>query len=113
MYIGRTCNLDYACRSNGSYPAEEFVKNLTQAEQIKLSHVLQRLIDTGKVWNEEKFKKLEGAIWEIKADHNRLLCFNHKNCWFLTNGFKKDSQKTKRTHIELAVAIMNEHLSRK
>jgi hypothetical protein len=113
MYKGRVCSVDYACRSNGSYPAEEFVKGLTEAEQVKLSRILQKLIDTGKVWNEEKFKHLDGPIYEMKSDENRLLCFQTGNCWVLTNGFKKDSQKTWRNYIALAKTIMNEHLSRK
>jgi phage-related protein len=112
MFKGRACNIEYACRSNGSYPAEEFIKSLTEPERLKIAHVLKQLLDTGRVWNVERFKKLEGQIWEIKADHNRLLCFQSGKCWVLTNGFRKDTQKTNRGYIELAVAIMNEHLSR-
>lgn len=113
MYKGRACNIEYACRSNGSYPAEEFINSLTPDEKLKFAQILQQLLDTGKVWNVERFKKLEGPIWEMKAYHNRLLCFKSGNCWVLTNGFRKDTQKTKRSYIELAVAIMTEHLSRK
>jgi phage-related protein len=113
MLQGSKCNIDYACRLNGSYPAEEFIKGLTEPERLKLAHILKQLLDMGKVWNVEKFKKLESQpIWEIRADHNRLLCFQSGNCWVLTNGFRKDTQKTKQGYIDLAVAIMNEHLSR-
>ncbi len=112
MYQGRTCKVDWGCCLNGKKPAKSFMDGLTQAEQIKLSHILQKLLDEGKVWNEQKFKKLEGPIWELKSDMNRLLCFKHGDCWVLTNGFKKDRQKTERKYIDLAVKVMTEHIQR-
>lgn len=112
MFSGRNCNVDYACCLNDKKPAKEFVETLTEAEKLKLSHILQQLLDTGKVWNKEKFKKLEEPFWELKSDKNRLLCFKHKNCWILTNGFKKTTQKLKRSYISFAQRIMTEHLQR-
>ena len=66
----------------------------------------------GAEWESEKFKKLEEPFWELKSDENRLLCFKHKNCWILTNGFKKTTQKVKRRYINFAQRVMTEHLQR-
>jgi phage-related protein len=97
---------------NGAKPAKEFADGLTQKEQVKLTIVLRKLLDEGNVWNKEKFKKLEGPIWELKADKNRILCFQQGDTWFLTNGFKKDTQRTKRGYIDLALKIMKEQIAR-
>ena len=109
MYQGRKCNVDYACRLNGKKPAKEFIESMTEKERIKLQLILRMRVDKGRVSNEQKFKKLEGPIWELKSDKIRVLCFQDGKCWVLTNGFRKDTRKTRRKYIELAKTIMVEH----
>jgi hypothetical protein len=66
----------------------------------------------GQIKNEQKFRHLEGKIWEFKSDQNRVLCFQDGNCWILTNGFQKKQDKTRRKEIKRANDIRAEHLER-
>lgn len=112
MLKGLKRDADFACLLNGKKPAKEFIESRTQEEQIKLSLILQELLTGGYVSNKQRFRKLEGPIWEFKSDKNRVLCFLDGRCWILTNGFRKESRKTKRKYIDLARRIMEEHKSR-
>lgn len=46
----------------------------------------------GKISNREKFKKIDGALYEFKADQLRMPCFfDSKNRVVITHGFRKKS----------------------
>jgi phage-related protein len=73
------------------------------------------LADAGKLWNERKFKHLEGSeqIFEFKVDDGRVLCFFFiGQRVILTHGFSKKSAKTPKGEIERAEKLKAEFLVR-
>jgi len=113
MWHGCVCAVDYACLLNSKKPAKDFIESLTDKKKAKLEPLIRKLCNTGKVWNKEKFRKLQGPIWELKSDKVRLLCFKEGNCWILTNGFLKKGQNTPRKHIDFAMRVRDEDLKQR
>ena len=108
----------YKTFSNKS-PIEEFLETLSDKQAEKILWVL-RLIEQLDRIPIEYFKKLENTndIWEIRASSGnnefRLLGFWYKsNFIVLTNGFRKKSQKTPKSEIELAENRKKDFLERK
>lgn len=92
----------------------EFIEQLEQYEQAKLLSLLEHTADYGPLRNAEKFKKLEGEIWEFKSYQVRLLCFFDKGRIIITtHGFKKKRDKTPKREIEKAERMREEYLERK
>lgn len=105
-------SIEYAVRSSGKMPAREFIEGLDIRERIKLETLLERMAKCGEIRNKEKFRHLVGKIYEFKSDNNRVLCFQSRKSWVLTNGFKKEKDKTPRREISRAKNIMIEYLER-
>lgn len=94
--------------NQGGALALKFLESLTEKEQVQLAALFQRMADTGKIWNEQKFKHLEGtdSIFEFKANENRVLCFFFVGKRvILTHGFKKKQAKTPKGEIERAESL--------
>lgn len=63
--------------------------------------------DTGKIWNERKFKHLTETdqIFEFKVEADRILCFFFVGRrLILTHGFRKSGDKTPKREIDRAEA---------
>jgi len=105
----------YARRANGRKPAKDYIRNLEQEDQAKMSKSFSRIAATGRIWNEERFRKLggtSGKIYEFKVHPGRrVLCFQQGKTWYLTHGFDKQTGKTPPKEIQRAEAIMGEYLS--
>ena len=105
----------YARRTNGKRPAKEYIEDLVQEDQAKLAKRFIRIAATGRIQNEEQFRKLggkSGRIYEFKVYPGiRVLCFQQGKTWYLTHGFKKQTDKTPPREIQRAETIMGEHLS--
>jgi phage-related protein len=93
---------------NNKIPVEEFLESLSDKQAEKILWVLRLIKQLDRI-PIEYFKKLESTndIWEVRASSGnnefRLLGFWYKaNFIVLTNGFRKKSQKTPKTEIELA-----------
>lgn len=63
--------------ADGSCPAGTFLDSLSAGDRRKLDVLFEMLGNSGKIWNTEKFKKLEGSdnIWEFKSFQVRIPCF--------------------------------------
>ena len=105
-------SIRYAVRRNGKMPAKEFIESLDSQARIKLEVLFERMAEYGQIRSKQKFRHLDGKIWEFKSDQNRVLCFRHGNSWILTHGFTKKQDKTPRKEIDRANDIMDEHLER-
>ncbi|MEW6702938.1 MAG: type II toxin-antitoxin system RelE/ParE family toxin [Bacteroidota bacterium] len=104
--------------ANNKNPVEEFLESLSDKQVEKILWVLRLIKQLDRIPS-EYFKKLENTndIWEVRASSGnnefRLLGFWHKsNFIVLTNGFKKKSQKTPKTEIELAENRQKDFLER-
>jgi phage-related protein len=110
----------YIPAKNGKFLAGEFMAGLFSKKETEKSaaaiwRLFQHLAKLGTVRNEQKFKKVEGEIWEFKDYQARVFGFFGRNaagkrCFFLTHGFIKKKQKLPRTEIDRANSIMNSWL---
>ncbi|MBW2645544.1 MAG: type II toxin-antitoxin system RelE/ParE family toxin [Deltaproteobacteria bacterium] len=108
---GNQKSIEAAIRSNGSTPAIEYYQNLPTRDQAKFLKLFERMAEKGQIFNPEKFKLLEDGIFEFKAKPYRILCFMTKDKKVvLTNGFEKQSRKTKSKYLNLAKTIREEYL---
>ena len=68
---GRWGAVVWAVGASGRAPALDFFRDLSDRDAAKVEALFRRLADSGRMTNEEKFKKLESrqgrAIWEIKS----------------------------------------------
>ena len=102
----------YAVRQNGTCPARDFIDQLSDSDRAKLAALFDRMAAVGQIRNREKFKKVEGAIFEFKSFQIRIGCFQHGRVWFLTHGFQKKAARWRREELERAETIRSEHLAR-
>ncbi len=93
-------------------PAKEFIERLDESEQRRLDTLFRRMADTGKIFNREQFKQVEGKIYGFKRYQTRVACFRIENRWVLTHGFTKKGDGWRKSEIERAERIMKEHLAR-
>ncbi len=107
VYNGAVFRIEFYVASNRAVPAEEWLEGLAQGSQQKFAALFARMGDTGKIWNERKFKHLTETdqIFEFKVEADRILCFffvGHR--LILTHGFRKSGDKTPKREIERAEA---------
>ncbi|NLG44769.1 MAG: hypothetical protein GX547_16125 [Phycisphaerae bacterium] len=108
--IART--IEYAVCLDGSMPAKDFVEALDDSDQRKLDTLFRRLADTGKIFNREQFKLVEGEIFEFKRYQVRVGCFQIGSRWLLTHGFVKKQDRWPKAELTRANRIREEHLER-
>lgn len=86
-------------------PAAEWLEQLPLSGQQKFAALFARMADTGKIWNERKFKHLTETdqLFEFKVEADRILCFFFVGRrLILTHGFRKSGDKTPKREIERA-----------
>lgn len=107
VYDGTALRIESYVVPNGTIPAEEWLEQLSVAAQQKFAALFVRMGDTGKIWNECKFKHLTGTdqLFEFKVDADRILCFFFVGRrLILTHGFRKAGDKTPKREIDRAEA---------
>lgn len=71
--------------------------------------LFKRLGDTGRIDHREKFKKLDGELWEFKSHQIRMPCaFRHPRLVVVTHGFIKKTGRIPPAEIARAERILNE-----
>lgn len=113
LYSGKRYDIS-AVTVHGRCFASEFINQLEQGEQAKIISLLEYTGNYGPPKNREKFKKLEGAIWEFKSYQVRLLCFFDTGAVIIvTHGFRKKQTRTPKGEIERADQLRKQYLERK
>ena len=114
---GAKRTIEYAVRADGTSPAQQFVEGLVLSDQMKLATLFKRMADHGRIQDGQKFKRLEGEIWEFKIRTKdtglRVPCFSDGKTWVLTHGFLKKEDAAAPSEISRAHRIRSEDLSRK
>ncbi len=110
-------DVEFYEKADKTRPAEEFILSEDNKMQAKIFKALERLEMMGNELREPYSKYLRDGIFEIRAeqgsDISRVLYFfvvGRKV--ILTNGFRKKTQKTPRSEIELAKKYKAEYESR-
>jgi len=115
IYRGQVFHVEALVFGNGSAPAEEWLDALSLKQQQKFAALFKWLADTGKIWNEKKFKHLESSeqIFEFKVEEGRILCFFFVGQRvILTHGFSKKAAKTPRGEVARAEKYKAGYLER-
>ena len=105
VYDGAVLRIEFYIASNGTVPAEVWLEQLPLGSQQKFAALFVRMGDTGKIWNERKFKHLTETdqIFEFKVEADRILCFFFVGRHLiLTHGFRKSGDKMPKREIERA-----------
>ncbi len=113
MTRGRLRIVECAVDARGQSPALEFVESLSDSDQDKVTNLFQRLANLGEIGNREKFKLLEGKIWQFKSYQIRIPCFQDGRSWVLTHGFIKKQDAASKSEIKRAIRIQGEDLARR
>lgn len=85
VYRGAMLSIEFYVTHGGTVPAEEWLEQLPLSIQQKFAALFVRMGDTGKIWNERKFKHLTGTdqLFEFKVEADRV-----GKRLILTNGFR-------------------------
>ncbi len=110
--------VEYYEKSDGTYPAEEFILSQDIKMQTKLFRLLELLELKGNELREPYSKSLSDGIFEIRAIQGNnitrvLYFFVVGKKIILTNGFVKKTQKTPENEIELAKEYRKDYELRK
>jgi phage-related protein len=114
VYTGERLKIEFAICLDRSLPAKQFFDRLDAKDQRKLMVLFQWLADHGKIFNEEKFKKIEGTdgLFEFKSFQIRMPgFFGVRGSFVVTHGFRKKRDEAPRSEITKAYNIRAEHLT--
>jgi len=98
-----------AAEFRGGHPALEFLRELTEEDQVKLQALFNWLGANGEIKNRQKFKKVDSDIWEFKSYQIRMLCFFVPGRRVIvTHGFIKKQDGIPPREIKRAKSIRDE-----
>jgi hypothetical protein len=101
-------------------PAYEFFQGLSPGDQAKVTALFQRLADTGRIVNDEKFKNLGGRagsegrqLYEFKSFQIRLIGdFRPGKRFIVAEGVRKKKDDLPKSAIQRALQVLAAHDSR-
>ena len=101
-----------AVRHDGSCPSLDFLGALSPSDAAKLYGLFDRYAEFGLIQDGQKFKRLDGDVWEFKARGRdtglRVTCYRNGSFLVLLTGFPKKEDDTEPREIELAKSVMEE-----
>ncbi len=107
---GNAYSVELAVRKNGKCDTEQFLNKLDIKERAKITSLIKRYADYGRISNTEKFKKIEGPFWEFKNFQTRIIMYNFgEGVIVLTHGLTKKTDKLARKEIDKAKLIKDEY----
>ncbi|PJZ51556.1 type II toxin-antitoxin system RelE/ParE family toxin [Leptospira adleri] len=91
----------------------EFFESLTIDEQDDFLVLVKKMGDSGKIFNEQKFRNEGDKIFAFKPKPNRFLCFFAVGKKIIvTNGFPKRQDKLPANEKDRAKALRKDYLER-
>lgn len=110
LYRGSRRSIEAVVR-RGACPAQDYIDGLGAVERKKVLALLLRAGDHWPIVNTEKFKHLEGDIYEFKAGRHRLTCFFQPGARIIiTHGFRKQTARTPKPEIARAETIRSQFM---
>jgi hypothetical protein len=99
--------------ADGACPVGEFLDGLAIKDRVKVQNLFHLLGDTGRISNQEKFKKLEGTtLFEFKSFQIRIICaFLSGKIVLLLHGVMKKGNRIKAAELRKAETRLAEHLN--
>ena len=109
---GSVCSLWWVAGPSDRFRGQDYFDKLKLAEKAKFQALFERMARDGRILNKEQFRKEAGNIYCFKRGQHRLACFREGRDLMLVYGFRKKSNKDKRSarHIAAAERIRTEYL---
>lgn len=102
--------VDWAFNSAGQMPAREFFLTLEPQDREKMVALFKRLADTGRISNVEKFKHVEGGLFEFKSFQIRFLGeFRPGKRFVVSHGVQKKRDALDKVDIATAHRVLAEN----
>lgn len=113
VYQGALFKVEWYFDRNLESISLEFFEGLTIDEQDDFLVLVKKMADTGKIFNEQKFRNEGDKIFAFKPKPNRFLCFfTVGKKIIVTNGFPKRQDKLPANEKARAVAFRKDYLER-
>jgi hypothetical protein len=92
---GPQFSIEYAVLADGTSPGLEYYDGLPRQFKNRFNVLFKKLGDTGRIFNKEQFKTIEGTeFFEFKAHVHRLPCrFTQFKQVIITHGLQKKKPK--------------------
>jgi hypothetical protein len=112
VYEGSRVTVVAAVSKNGRCPTLDFLDGLSRPDAAKLYAMFRRFADTGLIQDGQKFKRLDGDVWEFKARGRdtglRVTCYRDGRLLILLTGFLKKEDDAPPREVALAARVMGE-----
>lgn len=97
---------------DGRSEAAEWLNELPDSAYRKFMVTAVRLAADGFIANQQKFRRLDDDVYEMKLRHPplRLFCFRCGLDWVITHGTAKPGPRELRTHIAKVKSLRNRFL---
>ncbi|TGM04809.1 hypothetical protein EHQ76_07500 [Leptospira barantonii] len=113
VYQGSAFQIEWYFDKNSKSVSLEFFEGLSIDEQDDFLVLVKKMADTGKIFNEQKFRNEGDKIFAFKPKPNRFLCFfTVGKKIIITNGFPKRQDKIPANEKARAVASRKDYLER-
>lgn len=97
---GRACTV-FALVVDGRCDVTDYLMELTADVRTRVEVVIRALADAGFVPNQQKLRRLDAGVYELKLRKPpvRLFCFQDGRDWICTHGHTKPGARELRVHI--------------
>ncbi|MFA5864306.1 MAG: type II toxin-antitoxin system RelE/ParE family toxin [Phycisphaerae bacterium] len=103
-YGGESFTIEWFYDKNGESEALYYYRKLPEERRRRLLVLLKRMGDSGKIYDETKFRNEGEKIYAFKPQPDRFLCFFFAGRKIiLTNAFEKKTQKLPRREKDRAL----------
>ena len=108
---GRQCTV-FALVVGRGCEATDYLMELPEDVRSKLETIIRGLADEGFVPNQQKFRRLDAGVYELKLRNPpvRLFCFQDGRNWVCTHGHTKPGPHKLRTHVAKVKSLRKQWL---
>lgn len=113
IYTGQHYSVYFYAKAKNSSEVHDYFKRCDEVTQASLLFLVKRIADTGRIWDETKFR--------IEDRVNKIYCFKPKKerffCFFfigkkimITSAYRKRRQKLDKRELRKAIQIRSEYI---
>jgi hypothetical protein len=102
----------FALVVDGRDEVADFLNDLPLPLFDKLEVMIERLADDGFIANQEKFRRLDAGVYELKLWRPplRVFCFQHGPDWVCTHADRKPGSRELRSHVAKVKVLRRRYL---
>ncbi len=113
VYDGTEYTLEWYFDKRGKSEAYAYYRELSEDRKNKIFHLFQKMGDTGKIFNKEKFRNEYDQIYAFKSQPDRFFCFFFEGAKvIITNAFEKKMERMPRREKEKAIKAREDYKKR-